>query len=127
MNKALIAVLFGVSVIGASVASSSILPVAYGAGEMTPGVGITSIVGTITALLSGAGGIWSLFKTGTVSDFAKGALKNLTEGDAHGTGVDAAFIAIVTAVLLKKKTIDPALLSEIGAVRNKVQTELDAK
>ena len=126
-SKALIAGLFIVCAIGASVASSSIVPVAYGAGELTPGVGVTSIIGTLTALISGAGGLWSLFKSGTVADFAKSALQNIQQGDAHGVGVDAAFVTITTAIMLKKKAVTPALMEKLVTVRNEVQAELDAK
>lgn len=108
-------------------ASGTVTPVAYGAGELTPGIGITGILSTLTALISGAGGIFALLKSGTVTDFAKGALQNIQQGDTHGVGVDAAFVAIVTAVMLKKKEIKPELLSQIADVRNKVQVELDTK
>ena len=126
-SKALIAGLFVVSLIGVGITAGTVTPVAYGAGELTPGVGITGIIGTLTALISGAGGLWTLFKSGTFADFAKSALQNIQQGDAHGVGVDAAFVTITTAIMLKKKAVSPELMSKLVAVRNEVQSELDAK
>ncbi len=60
------------------VASGTAAPVAYGAGEVTPAVGITGIVSTLAALLSGGGGLFALLKKGnpqeiirTVADIAQ--------------------------------------------------------
>lgn len=44
------------------VASGTVTPVAYGAGEVTPAVGVTGIVSTLTALLTGGGGLFALLK-----------------------------------------------------------------
>ena len=118
---------FLTALISAVVASGTVAPVAFGLSEQTTPVTATGIVSTITALLGGAGGLFALFRNGTISDFARGTLANIQQGDAHGVGVDAAFIAIVTALILKKKSISTELMSQIADVRNKVQAELDAK
>ena len=53
------------------VAAGTATPVAYGAGEVTPAVGITGIVSTLTALLSGGGGLFALLKKGGSSEVIK--------------------------------------------------------
>lgn len=62
MNRALAAAGFVVAAIGAGIASGTWTPVWYGAGEATAGVNITGIIGTLTTLVGGATGFWSLFK-----------------------------------------------------------------
>lgn len=57
------------------VAAGTATPVAYGAGEVTPAVGITGIVSTLTALLSGGGGLFALLRKGNVG----GTIKAITD------------------------------------------------
>lgn len=62
MNRALVVGGFVAAVVGAGVAAGTWTPVAYGAGEATASVNITGIVGTLTTLIGGATGFWSLFR-----------------------------------------------------------------
>lgn len=57
------------------VAAGTVTPVAYGAGEVTPAVGITGIVSTLTALLTGGGGLFALLKKGNAGE----AIKRITD------------------------------------------------
>lgn len=57
------------------VASGTVTPVAYGAGEVTPAVGATGIISTLTALLTGGGGLFALLKKGNVG----GTIKAITD------------------------------------------------
>jgi len=123
-SKWLVAGLFAVSVLGACVASSSIVPVMYGAGEMTPSVGGTSIIGTLTALISGAGGLWTLFRNSTATGFVKDAIGNLTGGNTSGTVLDAAFVTIAATILAKKGAIDPTVLTRLGELRRDIEGEM---
>lgn len=52
-------------------AASSLVPVAYGAGEMTSPVAVTSIISTLTALISGAGGLFALLKKADAGEVIK--------------------------------------------------------
>lgn len=118
---------FGLCGVAIAVAAGTATPVAYGAGELTPGVGITSIVSTLIALVSGAEGLFALLRSDAAKDMARSVIGNIQQADTHGVGVDAAFVAIATALILKKKAIGPELLSQLADLRNKVQTELDTK
>ena len=53
------------------VAAGTATPVAYGAGEVTPAVGITGIISTLTALISGGGGLFALLKKGGSQEIIK--------------------------------------------------------
>ena len=124
-SKALIASLFAVSVIGVGIAAGTVTPILYGAGEanaQTVGAGLfgglLSIGGALTALLQ-------LFKNSTAIDFAKDAIGNLKSRDISGTVLDAAFVTIAATILSKKGNIDPAMLTDLGALRKKIEANLD--
>lgn len=53
------------------VASGTVTPVAYGAGEVTPAVGVTGIISTLTALITGGGGLFALLKKGNPHEIIK--------------------------------------------------------
>ena len=63
MNRNAIVVTCGaICLASVSVLSGTISPVAYGVGEATTSVTTTGIISTLTTLLSGAGGLFALFK-----------------------------------------------------------------
>ena len=123
-SKALTVGCFAACAAAVGVASGTFTPVAYGAGKMTAGVGFTGIISTLTALVSGAGGIWSLLKSGPVADFAKDAASRLTGGDTAGTTLDAAFVTIAAVILSKKVKIDSTTLTALGELRKQIDVEV---
>lgn len=56
------------------VAAGTGTPILYGAGEVTPAVGATGIISTLTALLSGGGGLFALLKKGNPQEIIKRAV-----------------------------------------------------
>ena len=101
------------------VACGTVTPVAYGAGEMTPGVGATSIVSTLTALLTGGGGLFALLKNGGAS----GAIKTITDiatpliggkFDAASITEDAALVVIAGCRVRKGDTEGLRMVGELA-------------
>lgn len=119
MNKIAVAACFGVSTLAVAFTAATAAPVAYGFGEATPGITAGGIMGLITALLSGAGGLVALFKSGTVSDFAKGTLADLTSKNASGLAMDASIVTIAS-VLFSKGLLDAETLTILAQLRKKI-------
>lgn len=120
MNKIAVVTCFGVSIAAVAFTAIQATPVAYGFGEATPGITAGGIVGLLTTLLSGAGGLWALFKSGTVADFAKGTLADLTNRNASGIALDTAFLTIAAAVFSRKGSLDVTLMTALAELRKKI-------
>lgn len=122
MNRGIIATCFAVSAISIAVASGTITPVAYGVGEATPGVTGTGIVSILTALISGAGGLFALLKSSPlVTDFAKNTLNDLSTKNISGVALDAAFLTIAAAVFSRKGSLDVTLITSLAELRKKIE------
>lgn len=126
-RKAVVAACFAACCASVGVLSGTVTPVAYGVGEATTGVTATGIVSTITALLSAGGGLFALLTNTAVTDFARGALGNITQRDLTGAVLDAAFVTIAAAILSRKGTIEPTMLAELGALRKKIEDSATMK
>ena len=61
MNKALVVSGFVTAVVGAAIASGTFTPVAYGAGELSPAVTGTGILGTVMAIVGSVTSFWQVF------------------------------------------------------------------
>ena len=115
MNKVMVASLFGISAISVGVLCATGSPVAYGVGEATPPVVGVGVVSLLTALMSGAGGLFALFR-----GQGGGALKTVEDmlGGMIGTKQTietiTAEIALVALAGLCIKAGDTANLTKIG-------------
>lgn len=109
------------------VAAGTATPVLYGAGEATTSVTATGVLSTLTALVSGAGGLFALLRSSPLGDFAKGAIGNLASRDVGGSVLDAAFVTIAATLLAKRGSIDPTMLAELGALRKKIDGDSEVK
>ena len=123
ISKAVVAVCFGVSAVSAAVFAGTASPVMYGVGEATTGVTATGIISSIMALISGGGGLFALLRSPGVIDAGRSIVSDFTSGDKSALVVDAAFVTIAGAILAKKGSIEPTLLADLGALRQKVTGE----
>ena len=119
MNKIAVAACFGVSTLAVAFTAATAAPVAYGFGEATPGITAGGIMGLITALLSGAGGLVALFKSGTVADFAKGTLADITSRNPSIIAMDGS-IVVIASVLFSRGLLDAETLTILSALRKKL-------
>jgi len=127
MNRTITVTGFVAALIGVSLASSSFVPVAYGAGELTPAVGATGIIGTLMTLIGGAGGLLALFKNSPASGFVKDALGNLASRDVAGSVLDGAFLTIAATIFARKGSLDVSLMTTLAELRKKIEADTEPK
>lgn len=121
MNRALIAVGLVVAVVGAGIAAGTFVPVAYGAGESTPAVTGTGIIGTLMTLIGGATSFFHLFKgQGTTSDLLKKVedLAGNIIGKPQTVETVTAEIALVALFTICAKNGDTVNLAAVSALAN---------
>lgn len=107
MNKALIVSGFVVAVLGAGIAAGTFVPVAYGAGENTPAVTGTGIVGTLMTLIGGATSFFQLFKGNII-------------GKPQTVEVVTVEVALVTLFTVCAKNGDTENLATVAALSTKM-------
>jgi hypothetical protein len=78
------------------------------------------VLGTLTAIFSGLGGLWALFKNPAVIQAGQEMLGDLRSKDAAAIALNAAFVTIATVALAKAETLDPTLLSELATLKKKI-------
>ena len=115
------AILFSMACVG--VASGSIVPVAYGVGEQTTSVTVTSVLSSLMALVSGGGGLWALLgKVGGALGITQGTVDttqraitditgDLAKGDYAGAAENAAMMAMMANRVKKKDAAGFKLLT----------------
>lgn len=121
MNKALIVSGFVVAVIGAGIAAGTFVPVAYGAGEATPGVTGTGMLGTLMTLIGGATSFFQIFK-GNTPDLLK-KIEELTGniiGKPQSIEVVTIEVALVTLFTVCAKNGDTESLATVAALSTKL-------
>ena len=112
----------------AVVAATNYGAVTYGAAEQTQTVATVVNGGTLAAILGAIGSVWALVKGGlggkqsSLLDFGKQVISDLTTHDGIGMSVDAAFVVIAGCILAKKGAIDPQLLADLGALRQRIES-----
>lgn len=119
------AILFSMACVG--VASGSIVPVAYGVGEASTSVTVTSVISSLMALISGGGGLWALLgkvggalgitseKTDLVQKTINDVTGDLKAGDYLGVAENAAMVALMASRAKKKDVAGFKLISEYAA------------
>jgi hypothetical protein len=114
--KALAVGCFLVCLAAVGIAAGTITPVAYGAGEATTGVTITGIISSLTALLSGGGGLWTLLKKlgGSALDPAVDAVKEIIKDYQQGKPLEVAEDAALLTVLMCRAKAKDVTGSELA-------------
>jgi len=122
MNKALVAAGMVIAVVGAGIACGTFVPVAYGAGEATPGVTGTGILGTLMTLVGGATSFFQLFKGTQHADLLKKVedLAGNIIGKPQTMETVTAEVALVALFTLCAKNGDTENLATVAALSTKM-------
>lgn len=120
MNRIVVAGGFVVAVIGAGIACGTFVPVAYGAGEATPGVTGTGILGTLMTLVGGATSFFQLFKGQGTADLLKRVedLAGNIIGKPQTVETVTVEVALVTLFTVCAKNGDTANLATVSSLAN---------